>query len=133
MDEDLFDQMLKALHQSDTPETPTQTNTGWQPDGTYKKKPLDPNYFSKYYQQKLKNPFNCPDCGRTISSKSCDGGVFFFHSFENVLDRTEDFGGVIVDVKLLKEITPCKLRANYERIVLRLYFDDWPHSLQEDV
>ena len=62
MDEDVFDQMLEALHQSDTPETPPQTNTRWQPDGTYNKKPLDPNYFSKYYQQKLKTPCTCPDC-----------------------------------------------------------------------
>ena len=43
MDEDVFDQMLEALHQSGTPETPAQTNTRWQPDGTYNKKPLDPN------------------------------------------------------------------------------------------
>jgi len=61
MDEDVFDQMFEALHQSDTPETPPQTNTRWQPDGAYNKKPLDPNYFSKYYQQKLKIPFTCPD------------------------------------------------------------------------
>ena len=70
MDEDVFDQMFEALHQSNTPEQPTQTNSRWQPDGTYDKKPLDPNYFSKYYQRKLKTPFTCPDCGRTISSKS---------------------------------------------------------------
>ena len=70
MDEDVFDQMFEALHPPNTHEPPTQTNTRWQPDGTYNKKPLDPNYFSKYYHQKLKTPFTCPDCGRTISSKS---------------------------------------------------------------
>ena len=41
--------------------TTPPNNPHRQPDGTYNKKPLDPNYFSKYYQQKLKNPFNCPD------------------------------------------------------------------------
>ena len=29
MDEDVFDQILEALHQSDTPEMPPQTNTRW--------------------------------------------------------------------------------------------------------
>ena len=70
MDEDLFDQMAETLHQSDTPEPPIPTSTRWKPDGTYDKKPLDPDYFSKYYRKKLSTPFTCPDCGRTISSKS---------------------------------------------------------------
>jgi hypothetical protein len=68
MDEDLFDQMVEAIHQP--PNTPTPTSTRWKADGTYNKKPLDPNYFTKYYQQKLTTPFTCPDCGRTITSKS---------------------------------------------------------------
>ena len=85
MDEDLFDQMAAALHQSSNPHNPpTATSTRWKqpeailttsrsrykPDGTYDKKPLDPNYFSKYYQKRLSTPFTCPDCGRTITSKS---------------------------------------------------------------
>ena len=66
MDEDLFDHMAEALHQSDNIHNPpTTTSTRWKPpeailttsrsrykpDGTYDKKPLDPNYFSKYYQK----------------------------------------------------------------------------------
>ena len=84
MDEDIFDQMVEALHQPDIQEPPIPTSTRWKqpeailttsrsrykPDGTYDKKPLDPDYFSKYYQKKLATPFQCPDCGRTISSKS---------------------------------------------------------------
>ena len=71
MDEDVFDQMVEALHQSQTPPTPRKPqSTRWQPNGTYNKKRLDPNYFRKYYQQNLKTPFTCPDCGQTISSKS---------------------------------------------------------------
>ena len=54
--------------QSKTP--PIQASTRWRTDGTYNKKPLDPDYFNKYYQKKLSTPFQCPDCGRTISSKS---------------------------------------------------------------
>ena len=72
MDEDLFDQMAEQIHQSDNihnPPIPT-TSTRWKPDGTYDRKPLDPDYFSKYYQKKLSTPFTCPDCGRTITSKS---------------------------------------------------------------
>ena len=71
MDEDWFDQMLEALHNPpQINEQPTTTPTRWQPNGTYNKKPLDPNYFNKYYHNKLATPFKCPDCGRTISSKS---------------------------------------------------------------
>jgi len=71
MDEDLFDQMAQALHNPPTHnEQPFTTTTRWQPDGTYNKKPLDPEYFTKYYHKKLTTPFKCPDCGRTINSKS---------------------------------------------------------------
>jgi hypothetical protein len=72
MDEDLFDQMAEALHQSSNPhnDPPTATSTRWKTDGTYDKRPLDPDYFSKYYQRKLSTPFTCLDCGRTITSKS---------------------------------------------------------------
>ena len=71
MDEDLFDRMAEALHQSSNPhnDPPTATSTRWKADGTYNKKPLDSDYFSKYYQKVLSMPFKCPDCGRTISSK----------------------------------------------------------------
>ena len=85
IDEDIFDQMVEALHNPPTLNQPTTTTstrwdvveplpttrTGrWKPDGTYNKKPLDPEYFTKYYHNKLSTPFKCPDCGRTISSKS---------------------------------------------------------------
>ena len=68
MDEDIFDQMVEALNPETVQEPPIQTSTRWKPDGTYDSKPLDPEYFSKYYQKKLSTPFKCPDCGRTISS-----------------------------------------------------------------
>ena len=42
----------------------------WKDNGTYANKPLDPDYFKKYYINKLKTPFTCPDCGTTISSKA---------------------------------------------------------------
>jgi hypothetical protein len=71
MDEDLCDEMAEALHQSDNIHNPpTTTSTRRKPDGTYDKKPLDPKYFSKYYQKKLTTPFTCPDCRRSIMSKS---------------------------------------------------------------
>ena len=52
MDEDIFDQMVQALHPETVQEPPIPTSTRWQPDGTYDKKPNDPKYFSKYYQKK---------------------------------------------------------------------------------
>ena len=82
IDEDLFEQMTQELHPLNQPITTTSTRwdvveplpttrTGrWKPDGTYNKKPLDPEYFTKYYHNKLSTPFTCPDYGRTISSKS---------------------------------------------------------------
>ena len=70
MDEDIFDQMVEALNPETVQEPPIQASTRWKPDGTYDRKPLDPEYFSKCYQKKLSTPFKCADCGRTISSKS---------------------------------------------------------------
>ena len=73
MDEDVFDQMVEALHNPTNtydPPIPTTTHSRWKPNGSYDNKPLDPDYFSKYYQKKLSKPFQCPDCGQTISSRS---------------------------------------------------------------
>lgn len=70
LDEDIFDQMVEALHQPAIQGPPIQTSNRWKPDGTNDSKPLDPDYFFKYDQKKLTTPFKCPDCGRTISSKS---------------------------------------------------------------
>ena len=73
MDEDVSDQMVEALHNPTNtydPPIPTTTHSRWKPNGSYDKKPLDPDYFSKYYQKKLSKPFQCPDCGQVISSKS---------------------------------------------------------------
>ena len=52
MDEEIFDQMVQALQQLTVHKPPMPTSTRWQPDGTYDKKPNDPNYFSKHYQKK---------------------------------------------------------------------------------
>lgn len=71
IDENIFDQMAEALRNPPAIyDSSTSTSTRWKPDGTYDKKPLDPEYFSTYYQRKLSIPFKCPDCGRTINSKS---------------------------------------------------------------
>ena len=71
MDEDIFDQMVEELHQVELSNPPIpETINRHRPDGTYDKRPLDPNYFNKYYKNNLKKPYQCPDCGRTISSKS---------------------------------------------------------------
>ena len=51
------------------PPIPEKPNR-YRPDGTYDNSPLDPDYFKKYYQRNLKKPFRCPDCGRTLTSKS---------------------------------------------------------------
>ena len=53
---------METLHQSDNIHNSlTHTkSTGWQPDGTYNKKPLDPNYFRNHYQKKTQNPLHLP-------------------------------------------------------------------------
>ena len=33
------------------------------PDGSYNKKPLDPEYYKKYWQEKLLIKIECPRCG----------------------------------------------------------------------
>ena len=69
MDEDEFDEMVEVLHQPISYEqTPQRTRR--RGDGTYDGKPLDPNYFQNCYRNNLPKPFKCPDCGRTISSKT---------------------------------------------------------------
>ena len=71
IDEEVFNQMYEILHQTRVEEQrmPERLNR-IRDDGTYDKGPDDPKYFSKYYQKNLSRPFKCPDCGRTISSKS---------------------------------------------------------------
>ena len=68
--DDVFDAMVQALNTETPSTTPTAKMTRRNPDGTYNKKPLDEDYFKKYYQQNLSTPITCPDCGKTVSSKS---------------------------------------------------------------
>ena len=40
-------------------------------DGTYDAKPLDPDYFKRYYQEKTKNKnINCPKCECLVNDSS---------------------------------------------------------------
>ena len=74
MPSDFFQDMLNELHDTPTQQTSDEEKTTsfsrWNPDGSYNSKPLDKNYFRNYYKNKLSTPFQCPDCGRTITSKS---------------------------------------------------------------
>ncbi len=38
------------------------------PDGRYDNKPLDPDYFKKYYHKKWCVPYTCGICGRTLAN-----------------------------------------------------------------
>ena len=60
MDEDLFDQMVEGLHQPiNTYDPPTPaTHTRRKPDGTYDKKPLDPDYFQNMINRIYQNRSN---------------------------------------------------------------------------
>ena len=69
MDDDLFDRLASEVSdEQNEPITPIYTR--FNEDGTYNSKPIDPQYFKNYYQKHLKQPFQCPDCKRMISSKS---------------------------------------------------------------
>lgn len=61
--------MVQDELQTSSEEEPRK-HTRWNPNEAYDTKPLDPDYFKKYYQNKLKTPFTCPDCGKTISNKT---------------------------------------------------------------
>lgn len=70
IDEEVFNQMAELLHQTDKEEPAV-------PEGLKRLKMMelmtrDPTtqLLFKYYQKNLKEPFKCPDCGRTISSKT---------------------------------------------------------------
>lgn len=71
--DEMFSQISRELHNE--PSKPEKKNISFhsprrKADGTYDKKPLNENYFKEYYHNNLKEPFQCPDCGRIISSKS---------------------------------------------------------------
>jgi hypothetical protein len=42
----------------------------WLPDGKYNDKPLDPDYFKKYWREHSNKEYKCPICERVIFS--CD-------------------------------------------------------------
>ena len=155
MDENIFDQMAEALHQPTTPKNTPTANSRWKqpeallttsrsrykPDGTYDKRPLDEDYFKIYYQKKLKIPFKCPDCGRTISSKSnlskhrqtnvCMSNRRHWWKMNNLLNNINFCWECLhVEVqpkspkpepqtpaqKLLKDLPPYRVRSIWQRI-----------------
>lgn len=72
IDNNTFDSMSQIVQdelQSSSEEEPKRQSR-WKDNGLYDTKPLDPDYFKKYYQNKFKTPFTCPDCGTTITNKS---------------------------------------------------------------
>ena len=38
----------------------------WLPDGTYSFRPLDPNYFNKYWREHFAKPYTCGICNKTL-------------------------------------------------------------------
>ena len=70
MDDEVFDEMVEALYHPRTPNNTPTNNIRWRPDGTYDKKPLNPNYFKDYYQKNLKTPIACPDCEKMIRNRT---------------------------------------------------------------
>ena len=63
MDEDVFDQLVEALHQSNDPHNPpAHATTRWKPDGSYDKKPLDPDYF---FQNTIRRNYQSPSNAQT--------------------------------------------------------------------
>ena len=62
------------------------------PDGKYDNKPLDKEYFKKYYHKKWCVPYTCGICGRTLANdqkiKQHENSAFCLkakHKLENVL------------------------------------------------
>ena len=65
--DELFDAMVEELH-NPTPVIPRGSR--WGTDGSYDNRPSDPDYFKKYYKKNLCSQYECPKCGRQLSSKS---------------------------------------------------------------
>ena len=79
IDDDVFDALFNSL--KDEEETPMTLSTSsdtseedfnWRrnPDGSYNKCPNDPDYFKKYYKEKLKQPIECSLCGKKLADKT---------------------------------------------------------------
>ena len=59
MDDDLFDRLASEVSdEQNEPITPIYTR--WNEDGTYNSKPLDPQYFKKYFQKPFEATFSMP-------------------------------------------------------------------------
>ena len=59
VDDNIFDAMVQALQQETAPAAKKGRINS---DGSYNKRPLDEDYFKKYYQDNVTTPFTCPDC-----------------------------------------------------------------------
>ena len=61
-----------SFSSDETEEVEKTTKTSWrrQPNGYYNSKPIDENYFKKYYQDKTKQNCICEICGTQLSCKS---------------------------------------------------------------
>ena len=80
IDDDVFDALFNSLKSEDeTPftlstssEASEEDNFNWRrnPDGSYNKCPNDPDYFKKYYKEKLKHPIECSLCGKKLADKT---------------------------------------------------------------
>lgn len=83
--DDLYDLLWNGLENIETTDTETSTeeievprpferpkNAEWrkQSDVYFNVKPIDKDYFKKYYQNKTKEPCVCNICGKEISCKS---------------------------------------------------------------
>lgn len=60
----------ETSNSSDETEEVIQTNWRHQTNGYYNSKPIDENYFKKYYQEKTKKSCMCEICCSTISCRS---------------------------------------------------------------
>jgi hypothetical protein len=47
-----------------------KTSARWLPDGTYNQRPLDPDYFRKYFKEHYHKQYTCIYCNKTL--KCCD-------------------------------------------------------------
>jgi hypothetical protein len=80
-DEDIFDQMVESLNQPTVQEPHSQHPPDGDLTGLMTANRWTPNVFLNTINKKISTPFKCPDCGRTISSKS----NLFKHRQTNIL------------------------------------------------
>lgn len=126
IDNNKFDSMSQLFQdeiQSSSEEEPKRQSR-WKNNGTYDIKPLDPDYFKKYYLKKLKTVSPAPTVGQPYQTKQTCQNIGTPTSVETPKIYVEVLHSNLIKnlpqpatlEKLLKEIPPYILRSRWQKV-----------------